>query len=396
MVRPFARGRSARNDAGWGCNATGVDIAVITPAVLPWRTGPALFSIWHAGGLAALGHRVAYGVPWLSARSQRRLWGRVLFADREAHAAWLRAEAARLGAPPLPEIFFFDGVFSRSMFSIFVTEDIFAAGPSARTVLVHEPEHFGWLPVTRARSRVAAQKVVGIVMTNYGYYIRRPGNPLRNAFASGLERRHRVLMRRHADVIVPLSPALDLVGLEDRIVRDQVTGVLDRFADVPPVEEACDGVFFLGRLTWSKGLSEVIDAAAALDLPIDVYGDGLDEGAIRKAAAARGAPVRLKGLTDVPWDVVARYRVFLNPSLSEVLCSTTAEALVAGRHVVMPRCAANRPFEDLPNTHFYDTRMQMLDALRHAMRATPEPPTAARARFDWDTVCRSVAGLLLD
>lgn len=373
-----------------------MDIVVLTTAVLPWRTGPSIFSLWHAGGLAALGHRVAYGVPWLDAPSQKRLWGEVLFADREAQADWLRVEAQRLGVPPLPEIFFFDGVFSRSMFSIFITEDAFAAAPPARAILVQEPEHFGWLPVTSPRWRVAAEKVVGIVMTNYGYYIRRPGRPDRALFATLVERTHKKLMRRFTDVVVPLSPALDLRGLEDMVQRRQVTGVLRAFAEVPPVPaDGTQRVYFLGRLTWDKGLRQVIDAAKRLDLPIDVYGEGPDQTAIRKAAAEAGAPLCFLGGTASPWEVMADYRVFFNPSLSEVLCSTTAEALVAGRHVVLPRCRANEPFYDLPNVHLYDTPEQMDAALRHARAAPVEPPTAARARFDWEAVCRSVADLLL-
>lgn len=372
-----------------------VDIVVLTTAALPWRTGPSIFSLWHAGGLAALGHRVAYGVPWLAAPSQRRLWGRVLFPDRDAQAAWLRAEAERLGVPPLPEIFFFDGVFSKAMFSIFITGDAFAAAPPARAFLVQEPEHFGWLPVTSPRHRVGAERIVGIVMTNYGYYIRRPGRPDRAAFASMVERTHKRLMRRHADVIVPLSPALDLRGLEDMVEWRQVTGVLRAFAEVPPVPDDTRGVYFLGRLTWDKGLRQVIDAAGRLNLPIDVHGEGPDEAAIRKAAAGAGAPVRFLGPTASPWEVMQGYRVFFNPSLSEVLCSTTAEALVAGRHVVLPRCPANEPFLDLPNVHVYETPEQMEAALRHAVTAEVVPPAVARARFDWEAVCRSVADLLL-
>lgn len=372
-----------------------VDIVVLTTAALPWRTGPSIFSLWHAGGLAALGHRVAYGVPWLAAPSQKRLWGQVLFQTRDDQARWLRAEAQRLGVPPLPEIFFFDGVFSRSMFSIFITEDAFAAAPPARAVLVQEPEHFGWLPVTSPRRRIAAERVVGIVMTNYGYYIRRPGRPDRALFATLVERTHRKLMRQFTDVVVPLSPALDLRGLEDMVQQRQVTGVLRAFAEVPPVADETRGVYFLGRLTWDKGGRDLIDAARRLDLPVDVYGEGPDEAAIRSAATAAGAPLRFRGGTASPWEVMRDYRVFFNPSLSEVLCSTTAEALVAGRHVVLPRCPANEPFYDLPNVHLYDTQAQMDAALRHARAAPVTPPTTARARFDWEAVCRSVADLLL-
>jgi digalactosyldiacylglycerol synthase len=89
------------------------------------------------------------------------------------------------------------------------------------------------------------------------------------------------------------------------------------------------------------------------------------------------------------------YRVFFNPSVSEVLCTTTAEALVAGRHVVLPNCPANQPFFDLPNVHVYDTPDQADAALRVAMAAAVVPPIKAQERFDWATVCRLVAELLV-
>lgn len=370
------------------------DVTVLTTAALPWRTGPSLFSIWHAGGLAALGHRVAYGLPWLDAASQKRLWGEVLFDHPDQQADWLRAEAKRLGVPTLPEIFFFKGVFSRTAFSIFVTQDPFAAAPPSRTFLVQEPEHFGWLPMKSARKRAGVEKILGIVMTNYGSYIRRPQSPARNAFASLVEWRHKHLMRQHADIIVPLSPALDLAGVEDLVQWHQVTGVLDTFAQVPPLRDDQRGVYFLGRLTWDKGLQWVIDSAKRLNLPIDVYGDGPDQAAIHRKAFQSQAPVRFCGPSSSPWEVMGDYRVFFNPSVSEVLCSTTAEALVAGRHVVIPNCPANQPFFDLPNVHVYDHPDQADATLEKALEAPTAPPDRAQDRFNWEKVCQSVVTLL--
>jgi digalactosyldiacylglycerol synthase len=376
-------------------NAGPVDIVVLTTAALPWRTGPAIFSLWHAGGLAALGYRVAYGVPWLDASSQKRLWGEVLFANPDEQAQWLRAEALRLGVPSLPDIFFFKGVFSKSLFSIFIVEDAFAAAPPARYFLVQEPEHFGWLPFHSAKHRLGVEKILGIVMTNYGSYIRRPGRPDRAAFAKVVEWRHKQLMRKHADVIVPLSPAIDLKGVEDLVTWQQVTGVLKAFTQVPPVAEGNDRVYFLGRLTWDKGLECVIDVAKRMGVTIDVYGDGPDNAAIQKSATDKQSPVRFLGPSSSPWEVMEEYRVFFNPSLSEVLCTTTAEALVAGRHVVLPNCPANQPFFDLPNVHVYDTPDHADAALRVAMAAAVVPPIKAQERFDWATVCRLVAELLV-
>ena len=341
-----------------------------------------------------MGYRVAYGVPWLGAASQKRLWGKVLFASPDEQADWLREEAHRLGVPPLPEIFFFKGIFSKTLFSIFIVEDAFAAAPPARYFLVQEPEHFGWVPLNSSKRRVGAEKIAGIVMTNYGAYIRRPGRPDRATFARLVEWRHKRLMRKHADVIVPLSPALDLAGVEDLVTWRQVTGVLQAFAEVPPAPDENEGIYFLGRLTWDKGLDIVIEMARRMNVPIDVYGDGPDQAAIRAMAAERRAPVRFLGPSASPWEVLADYRVFFNPSLSEVLCSTTAEALVAGRHVVIPNCPANRPFLDLPNVHAYDTLNQAEALLRRAMTAIVAAPTKTRKRFDWSNVCREVASLL--
>lgn len=374
---------------------TGVDIVVLTTAALPWRTGPSVFSIWHAGGLAALGYRVAYGVPWLDAASQKRLWGKELFRTPQDQADWLRAEADRLGVPPLPDIFFFRGIFSRTAFSIFIVEDPFSAGPPSRTYLIQEPEHFGWIPVVPSKKRVGAEKILGIVMTNYGYYIRKPGRPDLAAFARLVEWRHKKLMRKHADCLVPLSPAIDMGGLEDLVAWQQVTGVFRAFADVPAVTDDAKGVYFLGRLTWDKGLKDVITLSKTLDCPIDIYGDGPDQKAIQALAEAQAAPVRFLGPSSSPWEVVKDYRVFFNPSLSEVLCTTTAEALVAGRHVVIPDCPANQPFYDLPNVHVYRTPDQAGLLLKQALVTPCTPPEAARARFDWTTVCQTVARMLL-
>jgi digalactosyldiacylglycerol synthase len=90
------------------------------------------------------------------------------------------------------------------------------------------------------------------------------------------------------------------------------------------------------------------------------------------------------------------YRVFLNPSLSEVLCTSTAEALVAGRHVVLPDCPANVPFRRYPNAHFFSDLDGAVAAMRRAMVESPEPPDAVRHDFDWRNACRTLASLLTE
>lgn len=375
-------------------DAAEIDVAVISTAALPWRTGPAFFSLWHACGLAALGRRTVLVVPWLGAGSQRRLWNRVLFDTPGDQARWLVEEAERLGAPPLPEVRFYRGYYAGPLASIVALADVYAAVPDARAYVLQEPEHLHWFPTSRPRRRLAAERVVGVVMTNYGHYIRAADFPGCDLAARFVEWRHARLMRAHTDFIVPLSQAVALNGLGHPMRVARVTGVVSDYARVAPVEAGNRGVFFLGRLVWNKGLAAIIETAKRMNLEIDVLGEGPDRAAIERRAADRGAPVRFLGSSTSPWCDMANYRVFFNPSLSEVLCSTTMEALVAGRHVVLPECAANDPFRDYPNVHFYSDADGAVTALRRALAVLPETPEKARREFDWMTACRTLDEML--
>lgn len=370
------------------------DVAVVTSAALPWRTGPAFFSLWHAGGLKALGYRVVYSVPFVPPEGQR-LWGGPVCETPADQAALLHQEAERLGVPPLPEIRFYRAISSRILRSIVPQQDVFRAAPPARAIVLHEPEHLAWPLWSLPRRRIAADVTLGIVMTNYEDYVRRALPRWAEPVASLVTGLHRCLLARHVDIAVPLSGACAAVAATARrkTVDARVTGVVAPYFRVPPVQEETRGVYFLGRLVWDKGLAEVVDLARETGLPVDAIGAGPDADAIRAYSGRRGAPVTFLGPSEDPWTLLPRYRVFLNPSLSEVLCTATAEALVAGRHAVLPVCPANEPFRAYPNVHFYDSREGAVAALRRAVATLPEPPTAARRDFDWMNACRTVADL---
>ena len=76
-----------------------------------------------------------------------------------------------------------------------------------------------------------------------------------------------------------------------------------------------------------------------------------------------------------------------------MLCTATADALVAGRHVVLPDCPANRPFLGYPNVHAYGNVDAAAAALVRALSQLPQVPEAARRDFDWRTACRRLSGL---
>lgn len=380
-------------------NAGTYDVAVVTTAALPWRTGPSYFSLWHAGGLKAMGLNVVYVVPWVEPAGQA-LWGGPIHQTFESQAAALHAEARRIGSPPLPDIVSYPARVWRLARSIVPVGDLFRSVPSAKALVLHEPEHLAWLPWTTPRRRLSARKVVGIVMTNYEDYVASAykNRVLPRWLTQGagrlVTRYHRHLIARHTDVAVPLSGAVrNVTGVGGRLREARVTGVIAPWAAVPPVGPDTRAVYFLGRLIWEKGLADVIEVARRSGLTMDVIGDGADREAVLARARAAGAPLNFLGPSSEPWSLIGPYSVFFNPSRSEVLCTTTAEALVAGRHVVLPECPANEPFRRYPNTHFFTNLDGAAAALKRAMATPTVPPDAVRRDFDWPQACRAVADL---
>ncbi|GHG79570.1 hypothetical protein [Pseudodonghicola xiamenensis] len=367
------------------------DAVVLTSAALPWMTGPSFISLWHACGLAALGYRVAYLLPWLDAASQNRLWGERRFADFGEQVDWLRAEAAALGCPELPECRPYRSTYAARLKSIVPMEDVFGAAPPAQSLIASEPEHLCWYPFTRRRGHIRADRTLGLSMTDYETYIRSSDLPIPGRVAQLVSFLHGRAVRLRIDLPLSLSPALTLPGLTMPVER--ITGVSRGYAHVPPVGPETDAVYFLGAFLWEKGLEDLARIARRAALPMDVIGAGRDEAAFRDLLRREPAPLTLKGPNRRFWEDIGGYRVMLNPSKSEVLCTATADALVAGRHVVLPECPGNLPFHAYPNAHFYDDLDGAVAALRHAVAQVPEPPEAARRDFDWMQACRRLAQL---
>ena len=65
------------------------------------------------------------------------------------------------------------------------------------------------------------------------------------------------------------------------------------------------------------------------------------------------------------------YRVFINPSTSDVLCTATAEALAMGKTVVIPEHPSNTFFAQFTNCLMYQDTADMVQLLNKALATEP-------------------------
>jgi digalactosyldiacylglycerol synthase len=79
------------------------------------------------------------------------------------------------------------------------------------------------------------------------------------------------------------------------------------------------------------------------------------------------------------------YKVFLNPSTTDVVCTTTAEALAMGKIVVCANHPSNEFFKQFVNCWTYDNSKGFVEATSRALTEEPAELTGAqRHELSWE------------
>ena len=100
------------------------------------------------------------------------------------------------------------------------------------------------------------------------------------------------------------------------------------------------------------------------------------------------------GGTREPWQALRPYRVFVNCSTSEVLCTATAEALAMRKWVILPRHPSNDCFAQFANCLLYDDDASFRACWQRACAHEPSADPKVAAQFSWAAATRRLTRLL--
>jgi digalactosyldiacylglycerol synthase len=104
---------------------------------------------------------------------------------------------------------------------------------------------------------------------------------------------------------------------------------------------------------------------------------------MKKEVTREDLPAEFHGARDHA--LLTDYKVFVNPSTSEVLCTTVVEALAMGKWVVVPKHPSNEFFEQFPNCLTYRTTDEAAANVYWALQNDPAPLTKElRYTLTWE------------
>jgi len=99
----------------------------------------------------------------------------------------------------------------------------------------------------------------------------------------------------------------------------------------------------------------------------------------------KSIPARFVGPKDHAALKFTPHKVFVNPSITEVLCTTSAEALAMGKFVILPVHPSNEFFYQFPNCLAYKDMNEFVSHMNYAMKNDPQPLSPELSyTFTWE------------
>lgn len=147
------------------------------------------------------------------------------------------------------------------------------------------------------------------------------------------------------------------------------------------LENFLKGAYYIGKMVWGKGYRELLNLLAMHknDLEgfqVDVFGSGEDSKEVQETARKLGLAINFNPGIDHADESLHGYKVFINPSVSDVVCTTTAEALAMGKIVVCTDHPSNEFFKSFPNCLTYRDSKEFVEKVKQAMSTEPLPLTS--------------------
>lgn len=376
-------------------------IAIFTTASIPWLTGTAVNPLFRAAYLAKDGDRtVTLVVPWVSIQDQQHLFPNNITFNAPSHQEdyVLRWVEERTGFKSNLSIKFYPGKFSLEKRSILALGDITVVIPDdeADIAVLEEPEHLTWYHHGR-RWKSKFKLVIGIVHTNYPEYVKRERNGLEALVVKYI---NIWVVNIYCHRVIRLSAATQDLP---RSVICNVHGVNPKFLEIGMKEEEelkngkktfTKGAYYIGKMLWSKGYKELLKLLRSHQkelsgLEIDLFGSGEDSDQILEAAGKLDLTVRVHPGRDHADPIFHDYKVLVNPSTTDVVCTTTAEALAMGKIVICANHPSNDFFKQFPNCHTYDSGTGFVTATLRALTELPAPLTDdQRHELSWESATR--------
>lgn len=375
-------------------------VAVVTTAAIPWMTGTAVNPCLRAAYMAhCTSHQVTLLIPWLKQEDQALVFhGKHSFEQPEEQTEcikdWIRK---RTGFEANFKIQYYPGRYDTSLLGIFPIGDLTVYIPveEADVAILDEPEHLTWFH-HGIRWTDKFNHVVGVMHTNYKELGRRIAGPLVVPFLHAIVAG---LCAMHCHKVVKLSNTVQTLP---RQVTSNVHGVAQCFLDVGRASAATAaegkkpfmlGAYCLGKIVWGKGWEELIALlgqhsearSQVVSVPLDIYGTGEAATEIQSQACKLDLCLKFLGAKDHIHEDLHAYQVFVNCSTSDVVATTSMEALAMGKWVICAHHPCNQFIAAFGNCLVYHNPQQFSEHLQYALLHQPAPLTQHETReLSWE------------